>query len=63
MPKPVPAEKTNAKPCYNGIKMSREFKEWLDRFAARERADVTYLLEHGLAALAKARKFEPPPPR
>lgn len=55
--------KTEPRYRQNSLKMSKPFKEWLDRFAADQRSDVAHLLEQGLAQLARARGFEPPPAR
>ena len=49
--------------AHTGIRSSDEYKAWLVRFAERERATPSQLIDLGLAALAKARRFESPPPR
>jgi hypothetical protein len=44
-------------------KVTPDFKEWVLAFAAAEGNDQSRLIERGLAALARARKFDKPPKR
>jgi hypothetical protein len=46
-----------------GMRGSEPYKEWLARFAERERSDMVDLVDDALAAYATARGFEAPPKR
>ena len=46
-----------------GIKMTRAYGDWLDRFAAKERVGLSTLIDIALVALAETKGFEPPPER
>lgn len=45
------------------VKMSKEYAEWVERFAEFRRVRKSDLVDHGLAELAKATGFDPPPKR
>lgn len=45
------------------VRCRASYKEWLARFAKKERSNPTYLVDQALAELAKARGFEEPPER
>jgi predicted transcriptional regulator len=45
------------------IRVSREFRDWLDQLAARSRVGRSVAVEHGLLLLAQANEFEVPPPK
>jgi hypothetical protein len=46
-----------------GIRGSESYKDWLIRFAQRERSDMVDLVDDALAFYAKSRQFEDPPKR
>jgi hypothetical protein len=45
------------------IRGSAEWKEWLERFAARMRVKPTAIIDLALAKLAEQERFTEPPPR
>lgn len=45
------------------VKMSKEYAEWVERFAKHRRVRKSDLVDHGLAELARSCGFEPPPER
>lgn len=46
-----------------GVKMRREYGDWLDRFAAHQRIGLSSLIDRALEAHAAATGFEAPPQR
>jgi hypothetical protein len=46
-----------------GVRMTREYSDWLDRLAAQERMSVSTLIDRALADYAKQSGFEAPPAR
>lgn len=46
-----------------GLRGAEDYKDWLARFAAHERSDMSDLVDDALVAYAKARGFEVPPKR
>ena len=46
-----------------GLRGREEYKDWLGRFAERERSDVSDLVDDALVAYANLRGFETPPKR
>jgi hypothetical protein len=69
-PKPKKQGKLKGRPSIEapkkiiaGLRGSDEFREWFDRLIKQLRLPASVALEHGLAALAKERGFEPPPER
>jgi hypothetical protein len=45
------------------IRGSAEWKDWLDRFAAKMRVKPTAIIDLALAKLAEQERFPEPPPR
>src|SRR5262249_15814413 len=45
------------------IRVTPEWRDWLDRFSQSERRNRALMIEMGLARLAQAVGFEAPPPR
>jgi hypothetical protein len=45
------------------LRGSAEWKDWLDRFAARMRSKPTAIIDLALAKLAEQERFPEPPPR
>lgn len=46
------------------VRMTPQFKIWLEKFAKSERSSLTKLLDTAIIELADSRKFKPaPPPR
>jgi predicted DNA-binding ribbon-helix-helix protein len=46
-----------------GIRMTREYSDWLDRLADRERMSVSTLIDRAVTAYARETGFEAPPMR
>lgn len=46
-----------------GVRMTREYSDWLDRLASQERMSVSTLIDRALADYAKRISFESPPAR
>ena len=46
-----------------GVRMTREYSDWLDRLADRERMSVSTLIDRAVTAYARETGFEPPPGR
>jgi hypothetical protein len=61
-PEPKPAMR-GTQPNAITIRGSAEWKEWLERFAARMRIKPTGLIDLALAKLADQERFAEPPPR
>jgi hypothetical protein len=61
--KTAAAPKGGTQPNVLTMRGSVEWKDWLDRFAARMRTKPTALLDLALAKLAEQERFPEPPPR
>jgi hypothetical protein len=46
-----------------GVRMTREYSDWLDRLADRERMSVATLIDRAVTAYARETGFEAPPVR
>lgn len=51
------------KPNVFSIRGTKEWREWLARFAIHQRMTPTALVDHALAEAARRAGFEEPPPR
>jgi hypothetical protein len=65
MAKPKAKKKTPAGPemLAKGVRMTREYSDWLDRLAGHERMSVSTLIDRAVAAYAQQTGFDPPPGR
>jgi hypothetical protein len=46
-----------------GVRMTREYSDWLDRLASKERMSVSTLIDRAVAEYANRIGFEAPPER
>jgi hypothetical protein len=46
-----------------GVRMTREYSDWLERLASKERMSVSTLIDRALADYAERAGFEAPPER
>jgi hypothetical protein len=46
-----------------GVRMTREYSDWLDRLASKERMSVSTLIDRAVAEYAARIGFEAPPER
>jgi hypothetical protein len=61
--KKTAAAKAGTQPNVLTLRGSVEWKDWLDRFAARMRTKPTAIIDLALAKLAEQERFPEPPPR
>ncbi|MGO9923896.1 MAG: hypothetical protein ACLQIB_55510 [Isosphaeraceae bacterium] len=57
------AKGTSTQPNAITIRGSAEWKQWLERFAAKMRLKPTAMIDMALAKLAEQERFAEPPPR
>lgn len=60
VPKRIP---NRVRSSATNIRSTPEWREWLQRFAERERKDLVDLIDEALLVLARERQFEIPPKR
>lgn len=46
-----------------GVRMTREYADWLDRLASKERMSVSTLIDRAVSEYAERSGFETPPER
>jgi hypothetical protein len=61
--KKAPVAPKGTQPNAITMRGSAEWKDWLDRFAARMRSKPTAIIDLALAKLAEQERFPEPPPR
>jgi hypothetical protein len=60
-PKPRPDSELRDSSLIVGCRT--DWKDWVQRFAKRERTDPAHLVDQGLAGLARIKGFDEPPDR
>ena len=62
-PKKKPTPPAAPEMLARGIRMTREYADWLDQLASSERMSVATLIDRAVAAYAKQMGFKVPPDR